>query len=703
MPAISIAIPISMSRWHNAVGTLRSITHQTVSMSDVEICLGIDGNNNDAAHKVLDIVQPTCGVRYDYVGGEASAVRRNAARNRACSLCTSPLMMINDADMMLPPHAISEILYAHRAMRAAGKHAATFQRLARIENDLSTWNTLSEPYMSGQMSMSELLNKANVTSRIFDAFAGVSEAELAGKPFVGIRSVKENFPTIESWLWRDLGGFDERFVGWGGNKQEFVERLKHLSHLGLISLLLLPRITLYHQPHAPAPDAFNKPLRKHNSALYRTIVSKHQHLNWAECERKIRRSISRLSDVEPEALGVTIISYMAPTEPYELTARAAGYATQIIDRTTLSLKAEQPMAWYEAALNMAQYRRILILTDDEPGPPPVADQWHIGTIQRAGWLMSDASYCRRHVIGLARALGSFAAAYKVLDQMGNASPSPAMHRSMHKLCRPNALYSPSILNDHLCIGIITYNRPAMLRNTITTLMESQSPHITYDLVISDDNSGPTTLDVLQWARDTYGANVLLNSNRGGVAEQSNRILRHFSGLPGLGVLSNDDLLFAAGWDEAYLTAYRRTPWSHFVFMDTRYEQRIHKELYPAHDLRIDNGVALVNWHSARLQGALVTFDQRSIECVGAFDSARFGLFSHEHVDWTLRHQRAQLAPGEGRLSSGCYDVLGADKYIALNMKDYKRSVTDAERDPENERRFRAVEKNTQRIYLPLEA
>lgn len=699
MPVISIAMPISEGRLHNVVGTLRSLSYQTMSPNDFEVCLGVDGNNIEPAVRAIKAAKPAFAVRYDYVGGSASAIRRNAARNRACALCTAPLMMINDADMMLPPNALSEIVFAHHTMLSHGRHVATFQRLARIENDLDSWRELSTDYMKGTIDTAAVLARSKVSARIFDSFASIESSALRNKPFLAIKTVKENFPTIETWLWKDLGGFDERFVGWGGNKQEFVERLKRLSRLGLIELLLLPRVTLYHQPHATAADAFNKTLRKHNSELFSTIVNKHQYHNWEVCEKRIRASLAKTSYAPRPVDGISIVSYTQDPEPYKIAAEEAGLQVQVLTPAVMHVTHSSPEAWCEAALSFCEYQRTLLALDDQFTAVPTADQWHIGTVERDGWIMSDTHSLRNHLIGLIRTLGSAKLVTSILAN--DAAQQTANHRAMHRISKPHYLFRPHILSPAMCIGIITYNRPTMLQKTIETLIASKSPHIQYTLAISDDNSGAGTVSVLEWARKTHGANIIYNDKRGGVAEQSNRILRFYDGLPGLGVLANDDLLFAQGWDEAYLEAYRRTQWSHFVFMDTAFEKRIRPELYPANSIMLDHGVLLVNWRRSRIQGALVTFDQRSIDQVGAFDAARFGLFSHEHVDWTLRHQRAKLAPGHGRLASGCYDVLGMDKYVALNMEKYRRSVTDKERDPSNETRFNVVEKKINRIYLPL--
>jgi len=687
LPQISVIMPVSESRVHNLMGTLRSLTHQTLPASEFEVCLGVDGVSIDPIQHVIDIISPEFEVKCEALGDVKESVRRNAARNLACSLCTSPLMMINDADMLLPPGALSEILAAHRSALADGRHAAIFQRLARIENSLSEWHKISADYMENKLSLGGLLTRATLSNRIFSSFSEINIEKLRECRAIKVRSVQENFPTIETWMWRDLGGFDERFIGWGGNKQEFVERLNYLSRLGLIDLILLPHIVLYHQPHAESPDAANKALRKKNTELFRAVVNRPQGWEWRI--DRVRRSLANHG--QPESDGISVVVVSGDVTAYRAAAEAQGLHAQVITHSTLKAREEY---WLGYALSLCGYSRCLIVLGNTDNMPK---QWRAGTETRAEWILGDTKDISQKLVGASVSLGSISRASELLQVSDQRTHQAALHAEIW----PHRLYRPTAVRDELCVGIITYNRPEMLRTTIKTLMESKSPHIDYRIVVSDDNSAEAARYILEWANDTYGVEILDNPQRGGVAEQSNRILRYFNGLSGLGVIANDDLLFKPGWDEAYLAAYKLTPWSHFVFMDTDLEKRIIANLYPVNDLRLDNGVFLVNWRPSRIQGALITFDQQCIDRVGAFDSERFGWFSHEHVDWTLRNQRAGLAPGGRRLVSGCYDVLGMDRYVSLNMHHYRRSVPDSERDASNETRFRMVESNLNRIYLPL--
>jgi hypothetical protein len=72
----------------------------------------------------------------------------------------------------------------------------------------------------------------------------------ASAPAVGL---KEGFPTCWPALWRALGRYDEAFVGYGGNKEEFVRRLIAVSRSRRLQMRVLTSVLALHQPHPPDP------------------------------------------------------------------------------------------------------------------------------------------------------------------------------------------------------------------------------------------------------------------------------------------------------------------------------------------------------------------------------------------------------------------------------------------------------------------
>jgi hypothetical protein len=136
-------------------------------------------------------------------------------------------------------------------------------------------------------------------------------------------------------------------------------------------------------------------------------------------------------------------------------------------------------------------------------------------------------------------------------------------------------------------------------------------------------------------------------------------------------------------------------------MDLTFERGYHgRELTTAYDVMDVNGIKLVNWRRGRVQGGMVTFDQNVINKVGGMDP-KFGMCSHEHVDWTIRNRRAGLAPGSTSWDDGCYDVLGSNKYVKLNLKDYHPSC-EREGKREGQKYFDTIKNTSSRIYLPLQ-
>ena len=101
-----------------------------------------------------------------------------------------------------------------------------------------------------------------------------------------IEQVKQNFPGLSTAILRDtyleLGGHDERFVGWGGEDLEFLDRLQTCK---LYPGSFLPAIHLWH------PPAEQKHNRHGNADLLKSILAEPRALRIEACRKKMERHI----------------------------------------------------------------------------------------------------------------------------------------------------------------------------------------------------------------------------------------------------------------------------------------------------------------------------------------------------------------------------------------------------------------------------
>lgn len=92
------------------------------------------------------------------------------------------------------------------------------------------------------------------------------------------------------WLWKELGGFCEDYLAYGGNKVDTVRQLTTLAAAGLLEIRLLTSCLFLHQPHPRDPLRKNKAHRDKNWELYR---ARERDMKtgapwWLEIEAKVR-------------------------------------------------------------------------------------------------------------------------------------------------------------------------------------------------------------------------------------------------------------------------------------------------------------------------------------------------------------------------------------------------------------------------------
>lgn len=193
--------------------------------------------------------------------GMEDVPHRNHARNAAWRAARAPLCWMLDGDFILPPHAVRHALAEHDAAiergapavlspclwqfggasteewwarSAAWADTADAAESVRQFNDLiGTWPEWDKGVFSGFGEMAEDLGRA-------PSSVSVGNRMIEGMPILW-RSFLEACP------------FDEKFIGWGGDKISLIDVLRGLCREGIIDIRVLTSVVALHQPHATDP------------------------------------------------------------------------------------------------------------------------------------------------------------------------------------------------------------------------------------------------------------------------------------------------------------------------------------------------------------------------------------------------------------------------------------------------------------------
>lgn len=243
---------------------------QTAPAESFEVIVAADGGDRDGA--LAECVRPSaqpfaCRI----VAGprpRGDVPHKNHARNAGVAAARARLVWVLDADFILDAHAIEHLVAESRRALNAGRIALFTPTLVGMRMPPASWLEVSQSWAeSGDPAMlSRLLDSVDIVNNQYSGFGHSYRPGAArSEPCIGLR---EGFPTLYRSLWEALDGYDEHFVGWGGNKQELVQRLLRLQALRLMSIRLLTSVRAIHQPHARDASA-STPQRQANRAYYR--------------------------------------------------------------------------------------------------------------------------------------------------------------------------------------------------------------------------------------------------------------------------------------------------------------------------------------------------------------------------------------------------------------------------------------------------
>lgn len=208
------------------------------------------------------------------------------------------------------------------------------------------------------------------------------------------------------------------------------------------------------------------------------------------------------------------------------------------------------------------------------------------------------------------------------------------------------------ISNNIGIGILSYQRLASLKRLIDSVRKYTNLYKT-TVFISDDASTDIELSAyLEELADSDEFVVIKNSQRLGIAGNSNRLLRCLSRFK-YGILINDDMeIQNEGWEHFYVRALEQTGMHHLIFRQPG--------IYGARKGQpINNKGIILTRVDDKPHGAMLVFTHEMLSKCGFFNES-YGIYGMEHVDWSSKVWEFGLQ------QNGFYDVEGSEQFVMLH-------------------------------------
>ncbi len=261
-PRIAICFPAAPTQagYEMVRRSVHALRAQDCDPALFEVVVAVDGGELDG----LDHHHPFAlrVVTSPRTPGALDVPHRNHTRNAAWRAATAPLCWMLDADFILPPHAIRHALAEHDTAVSRGAPAVLSPCLWQFGGaSTEEWWARSAEWADTQdvAESARQFNDLVATWPEWDrgVFSGFGEMAMGGgisgpmSASVGARMI-EGMPI----LWRsflEACPFDEKFIGWGGDKISLIDVLRGLAREGVLDMRVLTSVAALHQPHATDP------------------------------------------------------------------------------------------------------------------------------------------------------------------------------------------------------------------------------------------------------------------------------------------------------------------------------------------------------------------------------------------------------------------------------------------------------------------
>lgn len=281
-PYVSFVFPVAPDGMELLRRAVRILRDQTAEPSSFEVVIAVDG----AAADVSIEPQPfaVTVVSSPRTRGNEHLPHRNHARNRGCVEARGEYLWVLDADMLADPLAVEHL----RAVTAAGRS----RKPPIVSPCFAELDCTPEGWLASELDV----HRHDVRSK---TASGQLKHYRAGAPAtIAAPTLPEGFPALPRWLFDAIGGFDERYLGWGGNKIDLCRRLRLLdTREHLIEIRLLVSVLFRHQPHARDPLFADETLRARNTQMFeRMQIEAMRGAPWWRAQvAEVRRSMAAQS------------------------------------------------------------------------------------------------------------------------------------------------------------------------------------------------------------------------------------------------------------------------------------------------------------------------------------------------------------------------------------------------------------------------
>lgn len=218
-PDISVVLPVSgTDRIPQFMTVLSSFSYQ--KGVTFEVIIAEEGETPLLENKL------PANVRYTFIPRKKNGFHsKGRTLNKGCSIAQARHLLLHDADILVPQNYLKEIV-------------------TRLDSQWCAIRPIRLLFCLSREKSTQLIESHSVEN------------------ITAVRDVMQNFPggsvALRRHTYHNIGGMDERFVGWGGEDNEFLDRL-HTTNMFKGSFI--PAIHLWH------PSAPNKKNGDRNAAV----------------------------------------------------------------------------------------------------------------------------------------------------------------------------------------------------------------------------------------------------------------------------------------------------------------------------------------------------------------------------------------------------------------------------------------------------
>ena len=263
-PRIAICFPAAPTQagYEMVRRSVQALRAQDCDPALFEVVVAVDGGDAEDFHFAGVWPFALTIVKSPRTPGALDVPHRNHTRNAAWRASSAPLCWMLDADFILPPHAIRHALAEHDAAISRGAPAVLSPCLWQFGGaSTEEWWARSAPWADTQ-DVGESVRKFSHLTWTWPewdrgVFSGFGEMyTYDGRPSPTSASVGAKMIEGMPILWRaflEACPFDEKFIGWGGDKISLIDVLRGLAREGVLDMRVLTSVTALHQPHATDP------------------------------------------------------------------------------------------------------------------------------------------------------------------------------------------------------------------------------------------------------------------------------------------------------------------------------------------------------------------------------------------------------------------------------------------------------------------